>query len=447
MSTQSNNHLPPHNAEAEKATLGALILNPRAIYNIVPVVEPSDFYGEKNRKVYEAILALHHAGESCDPVTLDERLTRFSANGVAWIDYIGELVEYTPDEEAATDYARIIAEKATRRRMISASSKIADLAHTEDGDLDQQLGEAEKVMFGARAGRDQAQRVNPQEYTSDYLDHFGTLRENDRDIAGVPTGYYDVDRLLNGLRAPHHYVIGARPGVGKSTFAIGIAEHAVSQGHAVALFSLEMSSKQIMDRRVSAYTSIDSQKIQKPWLLSDKEAAQVYTAVAELADRPLYIETQSGLTPSQIRARAMRLHAEHDLDLIIVDHLHLVRPDVPRNRKDLEIDDNVRTLTGIYKTLGVPGVTVSQLSRGVEHRSEKRPMLSDLRESGAIEEEAFVAMLLYRESYYNQENAKQPNEVEVLIVKNREGPTGFTSLYWDSKCVAFRNAAHEEIKL
>lgn len=447
MATPSAKSLPPHNIEAEKATLGALILNPRVVYDVVPVLQASDFYAEKNRKVYEAILALHSAGESCDPVTLDERLTRFSANGVAWIDYIGELVEYTPDEEAATDYARIIAEKATRRRMLGASSKIAELAHSEDGDLDQQLGEAEQVMFSARAGRDESERVKPEEYTRDYLEHFDTLRSNNREIAGVPTGYYDVDRLLNGLRAPHHYVIGARPGVGKSTFALGIAEYAASQGHNVVLFSLEMSAKQIMDRRISAHTRIDSQRIQKPWLLKDADVSHVYRAAAELSERPLFIETQSGLTPSQIRAKAMRLHAQHGLSLVIVDHLHLVRPDVPRNRKDLEIDDNVRTLTGIYKTLGVPGVTVSQLSRGVEHRSEKRPTLADLRESGAIEEEAFVAMMLYRESYYNPDTPKDPNGVEVLIVKNREGPTGAVNLYWDSACVAFRNAAREEINL
>lgn len=441
-----NNRPLPHNVEAEKAMLGALILNPRIIYTVAPVLDPKDFYAEKNRQVYEAVFTLHNEGQSCDPVTLGNRLNRFSSNGTAWVDYLGELIEFTPDEDAALDYAHIVAEKATRRRMISAAAKVEKLAYSEDGDIDQLLGEAETAVFSARGNRADGTNVNPEEYIRAYLDTFEELKSKDRDYVGLETGFIDLDRLLNGLQAPHHYVVAARPGMGKSTLVLTVAENIVEAGFKVGFFSLEMSSKQIMDRRLAAFTKIHSQRLQKPWLLSDQETEQVYEATGRLANRPLFIETKSGLSVSQLRARAMRLHAEHNLDLVIVDHLHLMRSDRDRNRKDLEIDDNIRGLTALYKTLGVPGITVSQLNRGVESRKDKRPLLSDLRESGAIEEEAFAAILLYRDEYYN-DLTETPSIAELSIAKNREGPTGQVELYWDGPRTTFRNLKRQEIAL
>lgn len=445
MNTSNNSPL-PHSVEAEKAMLGALILKPDVIYSVAPILDPKDFYSEKNRQVYEAVFALRNEGQSCDPVTLGNRLERFSANGTAWVDYLGQLIEFTPDEEAAVDYAHIIAEKATRRRLISAASRVDKLARSEDGDIDRQLGEAETVLFSARGNRADGTNVKPEEYIRAYLDTFEELQAKDRDYVGLETGFIDLDRLLNGLQSPHHYVIAARPGMGKSSLVLKIAENVVANGYTVGFFSLEMSSKQIMDRRLAAFTKIDSRRLQRPWTLGKLDKEKVYEATGKLSERKLLVETKGGLSLSQLRARAMRLHAEHGLDLVIVDHLHLMRSETQRNRKDLEIDDNVRGLTALYKTLGIPGITVSQLNRGVESRKDKRPLLSDLRESGAIEEEAFVAMLLYRDEYYD-DMTDRPSIAEVNIAKNREGPTGQVDLYWHGKLAEFRNLARQEIRL
>lgn len=443
MSTPQSETLQPFNLEAENATLGALILNPRTIYAVAPVLASADFYAEKNRQVYDAIMHLHNQGQPCDTVTLSDHLTRYSANGVAWIDYLGQLIEYTPDEEAAVNYAHIVVDKATRRRLIAAASRINKLARAEEGDIEQQLGEAETIVFQARQGRTESKDVLPEDYVRSYLDRFEELRLAEREIAGIPTGYIDLDRLLNGLHRGKHYAIGGRPGMGKSSLALGIAENAVKAGFKVALFSMEMSSGQIMDRRVSTFTGIDSQRLQRPWILTDEEAARVYEAVGMLEARRLFIDTESGLTPSRLRAKAMRLHAEHGLDMVIVDHFHLLRSDVSRNRKDLEMDESARTLTGIYKTLDVAGITVAQLNRNVESRADKRPLLSDFREVGALEEEAYAALLIYRDDYYNPDTSTRPNIGEVNVAKHREGPTGNVDLFWEGRTVSFKNLAFE----
>lgn len=435
--------LPPHNVEAEKAVLGAMILNSAAIYHVADIVTPLDFYVDKNRQVYETIMSLNGAGRRCDPVTLDVELNKSSQNGVPWIDYIGELLQYTPDENGAADYARIVAEKATRRRLIAAANTIQQLAHDEKNPVDQQLGQAETALFSVRSTENN-NHIAPRDYSDSYIAEFERLAENEREIAGIPTGFYDLDRLLNGLQAPNHYILAARPAMGKTAFAINIAEHAVKLGHNVLFFSLEMSHKQMMDRRVVAHCGIDPQR---PWLLSKEQRTTVYETVGELSERKMYIDTTPALTPSKIRAKAMRLHAEIGIDLIVIDHLHLMRPDVNRQRKDIEVDDNIRSMTALYKTLGVPGLTISQLSRAVENRSDKRPLLSDLRESGAIEEEAYVAMFLYRDEYYNPDTTERPNIGEVNVAKNRGGPTGAIDLYWNGRLTSYRNLKREEINL
>jgi replicative DNA helicase len=432
--------LPPHSVEAEEAVIGALLVDPDAIYLIADFLMPGDFYLGKNRLIYQAILDLKGKGIFGDLVTLAAELSRDGdTDEVDWIDHLARLVSEVPSSIGVRDYARVVEEKAMRRRMIQAAGKVASLAHTESGLIDEQLDEAETAVFQVRGERARQGVSKPRQYTTEYLEMFERLRENGRGLIGLPTGFTDLDRLLGGLQAPYQYVLAARPGMGKSAMAINIAVHlALKHGKRIAFFSLEMSKMQIMNRINASLTGIDSQQIQRPWELTEQQVKLVYETTGRVSDSRLHIDPTEGISPAQIRAKCLRLYAEYGLDLVIIDHLHLVRPDRNMNRPDLEIGETTETFANLGKALNVPILTLAQLSRGVETRQNKRPQLSDLRESGRIEENAYCVMFLYRDDYYD-ELTDRPNVCEVVIPKHREGPTGSVDLHWKPGIVTFRN--------
>lgn len=427
----------PHNIEAEKAVLGSIILAPKMRFIVSTIISGDDFFLIKNKQVWEAVISLGNRGASIDPVTIDAELrSKYPAEN--WIQYLGELIQFTADEASASEYATIVQDKSTRRRMLRVAKQMSEAAIDETEDVEVQLGGTETALFGIRKHRNGATDVSPDDYSRQYLDEMERMMSDGRELAGLSTGFHDLDTLLNGLQAPHHYVIAGRPGMGKSSIIIDIADHVVSSGVKVALFSLEMSHKQLMSRRVSKHTGIPLDRILKPWLWTFDEQSAVQQAVGALSARPLYIDTTPGLTPTQLRARAMRLKAEHDIGLVVVDNLNCMQPDRSRSKEN-DVGDIALNLSMLYKTLGVPGITVAQLSRSSEYRHDKRPILADLRDSGTIEQEAYAAIFLYRDGYYDDDGVPGLKDAEIITAKNRDGSTGTISVWWDGAHTSYRN--------
>jgi replicative DNA helicase len=276
----------------------------------------------------------------------------------------------------------------------------------------------------------------PEKYTLDYLLAFDEQSKDEgRVIAGLSTGFRQVDLMLNGFRRPHQYILAGRPGMGKSALAVYVASLAAAKGKRVLFFSLEMSEEQLLQRRIAATTQIKHDIIQKPWLLSNEQRSAVIAAVGNMSTQPFYIDTTPGITPAQVRAKSNRIYAEHGLDLIVIDHLHIMRPDLRMNREDQEFNEITRSLMELGKRLNVPILTLAQLNRGLESRQDKRPMLSDLRASGSIEENAYAVMFAYRDSYYDE--LQNPLEAEIIIAKNRDGACGKVGIFADMSTMRF----------
>jgi replicative DNA helicase len=330
--------------------------------------------------------------------------------------------------------------------MIRVGGKIAALGYDEKESVDVQLDTAETMVFEVRGERSKDGMSKPRQYAGEYLDWFMSACEEPT-IVGLPTGFMDLDRLLDGLQAPWQYILAARPGMGKSSMAGQIAINAtLNHGKRVAFFALEMSKKQLTNRITAYLTGINSRALKRPWEMPEHQRHLVREAVGRLSDSRLFIDDTSGITPAQVRAKTMRLYAEHGLDLVIVDHLHIMRPDRNLSRQDQEYGEMTKTLAELGKQINAPILTLAQLNRSVEARQNKRPLMSDLRESGAIEENAYAVMFLYRDDYYN-ELSDRPNVCEVIVSKNRDGGTGTADLIWQPQTTSFKNLRQEAISL
>lgn len=442
-----NGHMPIHNREAEEALLGSLLIDPDAISQVSDFLTVSDLYIAQNRAVYETMLKLHADGRAhADLIAVMDALAAAPAtpkNG--WEGYLVDLMQIVPTSIHAREYARIVEERAIRRRLLRAAESIATSAHDAETPVGELLDAAEMNIFDVRGRRELGEVAKPRAYTSRFLERFERLRNGSLTAAGLPTGFIDLDTLLDGLQAPHQYVLAGRPAMGKSALALNIAAHlAIDRGKRVLLFSLEMSEHQIANRITAWLTGINSR--QRADHYNDHQVAQLYEAAGALSESGLFIDTTEGVSPAQIRAKALRVYAEHGLDLIVVDHLHLMRPDRDMKRPDLEIGETSWSLSNLGKRLNAPVLTLAQLSRAVEARNNKRPNLSDLRESGRIEENAYCVMFLYREAYYN-ELSERGDTAEVIVAKHREGPTGSVDLYWKAETASFHNLAIKSLDI
>jgi replicative DNA helicase len=432
--------LVPHNVEAEEAVLGSLLIDPEALFRISPFLKPDDFYLLKNGWIYESILALHERREPIDFVTLCDELERQERlEEIGGAAYVTHLINAVPSAIHVEAYGHIVEHSAIRRRLINAASQIARLAYQEDEDINQAVDRAEQTLFSVSQRRITRDLTPVQDVIRRYYDRIEYLYDHRDEPLGVPTGFIDLDRLLGGLQRSDLILIAARPSVGKTSLGISIARYAANLGQHVAIFSLEMSSEQVVQRMVSAETGIDAQRLRLGDLREDEWPLFV-RATGRLSDLPLFIDDTPSISVLQMRTKARRLHAEHGIDLILVDYLQLMTTDDRRNESRVqEVSYISRSLKGLARELDVPLVGISQLSRAVEQRSDKRPILADLRASGSLEQDADVVMFIYRDELYNPETEDQ-NIAEIIIAKHRNGPTGTVQLFFRDRLAQFLDA-------
>jgi len=437
--------VPPHNIEAEQAVLGCMLLDSDVIPTVTELIRSSDFYREDHREICEAIIDIVEKAGPVDIITVAEQLQqRGTLEKVGGIDYLASITSAVPTTANARHYAKIVEEKSLLRRLIKAAQDIAGMSYDEAEEAEFVLDKAEKAIF------DIIERRSTQGFThikDVLLETFSRLEElynSKSPITGVPTGFTDLDMKTAGLQNSDLILIAARPGMGKTAMALNIAQYAAVQKHVpVALFNLEMSKDQLVNRMLCSEVMVDSHKM-RTGKLDDEDWKKIARALGPLSEAPIYIDDTPGLTVMDIRAKCRRLKLEKRLGLVVIDYLQLMRGRGRAENRQQEVSEISRSLKILAKELNVPVVTMSQLSRGPESRTDHRPMLSDLRESGAIEQDADIVMFLYRDDYYNPDSDKK-NIAEVIIAKHRNGSTGTIYLKWFGQYTKFANLERDEI--
>lgn len=437
--TLTPDKLQPHNVEAEEAVLGSLLIDPDAILQVSTFLQPADFYLDRNSWIYEAICALHERRQPPDLVTLSDELERRKQlDEIGGPAYLTSLINATPTSIHAEYYGHIVERTAVLRRLIEAAGKIAQLAYQDTEDVDEVVDRAEEIIFGVSERRVDRDLRPIRQVLDRYYDRIEYLYQHQGEIIGIPTGLADLDKLLGGLQRSDMIVMAGRPGMGKTSLALSMALQAARQWKKrVALFSLEMSDEQLVQRLVSAETGIDSQRLRLGNIRAD-EWPTFYQAIRLLSETSFFIDDTPAISALDLRSKSRRLHAEHGLDLIIVDYLQLMRGSSQgRNEnRQQEISFISRSIKSLARELNVPILALSQLSRQVESRHDKRPMLSDLRESGSIEQDADVVLFIYRDEVYNPDT-EFPNIAELIVSKHRSGPTGIFSVYFKKHLAQF----------
>ncbi len=430
----------PHNIEAEEAVLGSLLIDAEAIFRVSPFLKPDDFYIVKNGWIYDVILNLHERRQPSDFLTVcDELENREQLEEVGGAAYIASLINSVPTAIHVEAYGHIVERTALRRRLISAASQIASFAYEEEQTIDEVIDRSEATLFSISQRRIARDLVPIKQVLADYYDRIAYLYEHRGEPLGIPTGYIDLDKLLGGLQRSDLIIVAARPGVGKTSMLLAMALTAARKHkQKVAIFSLEMSNEQLVQRLMSSETGIDSQRL-RLGDLQESEWPKFVEAAGRLSDAMLFIDDTPSISALQLRTKARRIHAEFGLDLIMVDYLQLMSGEFRGENRVQEISYISRALKGLSRELNVPVVAASQLSRAVEQRHDKRPILSDLRESGSIEQDADVVMFIYRDEMYNPDT-EQKNIADVIVAKHRHGPTGTIQLFFRKHLAQFVDA-------
>jgi len=439
MSAKLAGKLPPQNIDAEQSVLGAVLIDREAIMKVADLVLPDDFYEENHRLIFAAMADLFRQHKPIDLLTLSSILEdRGLLDRVGGDSYRAELTNLVPTAAHVLEYARIVKEKATLRGLISAGSKITELGFGEDRQITDTLDTAEKELFKVSQAHIKENFVHIRKILDEAYERIHELHESDdkNHLRGVPTGFYNLDKMLSGLQPSDLVIVAARPSMGKTSFALNIAQNvAVQQKKSVGIFSFEMSKEQLVERLLSSLLMVDNWKL-RTGQLSEEEMDNMGEAMGLLSEANIFIDDQPDSHLIDIRSKARRLQMEHGLDLIIVDYLQLMGGTNPYNRVS-EISEISRNLKILARELNVPLIAVSQLSRAVETRvGSKVPQLSDLRESGSIEQDADVVLMLYREDYYDPET-ERAGVTEVHIKKHRNGPTGMVELMFNKQQMRF----------
>ena len=422
--------VPPNNMDAEKSVLGCMIQDHEALMLGFELLTRDDFYSPAHREIFDAMHELNVNSRACDLLTVDDELTRRGTlAGIGGTDYLIELSQTVPSTVNARAYMQIVDEKSTLRKLISAGGKISADCYTQSDPVPDILANAEKSIFDIVMRRQEGSSLT---HIADILpatyNRIHELTKLKGGYDGVPTGFVDLDSLLTGLHGGELIIIGARPSMGKTSFGLNVAGQAAKEGFTIAIFSLEMPKDQLAMRLLCADARVDLQDV-RHGSLKDQDWISLSSALGPLAASKIYIDDTSGLSPTQLRSRCRRLKMEKGLDMILVDYLQLMSSDGHSENRQNEVSEISRNLKGIAKELNVPLVALAQLSRAGAQRSDKRPILSDLRDSGAIEQDADVIMFLHREEYYNPDT-EDKNIAEVIVAKQRNGPLGTKKLAW-----------------
>ncbi|MBQ3854271.1 MAG: replicative DNA helicase [Anaerovibrio sp.] len=433
--------MPPQNIDAEQAVLGAMLIKKEAIAEVSQLLRPEDFYRDAHKIIYEAMLALFNRNEPADIVTVTNYLDKENKlDKVGGITFVTALANIVPTAANVNFHANIVREKADLRHLINTATDIAGMAYEATDDVSDVIDKSEKMIMEV-ANRQNVSAFTPmQEIVMETFDKINTLYESKGGLTGISCGFKDLDALTSGLQASDLILVAARPSMGKTAFTLNIAANvALKEKKTVAFFSLEMSKQQLVQRMLCSEGGIDSQKLKNADLSTEDWEKLVRTA-DKVSAAPLYIDDTAGITVNELRSKARRLKAEHGLDLIIIDYLQLMqgRSKGGSDNRQQEISEISRSLKAVARELNVPVIALSQLSRSVESRQIKRPMLSDLRESGSLEQDADIVMFLYREDYYDPETANK-NITEVIVAKHRNGPVDTVKMFFKKEFTRFND--------
>ncbi len=434
----------PHNKQAEEAILGSILINPESYFDVAQIIEADNFYVIRNRWIWEVYTHLHEDRIPIDILTVSEELKkRNQLQEIGGQTYLLSLMNQTPSSLNAEAYARIVEETSIRRRMLGAANEMAKLAYNQEKSVNSVLDEAEREVFNLSEKRIRRDLQPIQSVLSEYYDRVTELSERTDEILGVPTGLADLDKLLGGLQKSDLLIIAGRPATGKTGFLLTVAKNAAQKHHKhVAFFSLEMSNEQLVQRLVSQETRINAQKLRVGDLEEDEWPVFTH-AIEVLGDTKIFLDDTPALTPMQMRTKCRRLHLEYHLDLVIVDYLQLMSGDTRNDNRVQEVSYISRNLKTLARELNVPVLAAAQLSRAVEQRTDKKPMLSDLRESGSLEQDADIVMFIHRPDVSDKDISKQ-NSAEIIVAKHRNGPTNTVQMVFLSEIARFENAARIE---
>ena len=429
----------PHSAEAEQSVIGSMIMDREAIVVASEIVTEDDFYGKQYGVLFEAMVELNNEGKPVDLVTLQDRLKEKEVPPeVSSLEFIRDLVTAVPTSANIKYYAGIVAEKATLRRLIKLNEEIANTCYIGKESLEYILEDTEKRVFDLVQRRNTGEFVPIREVVMNAMDKIEKASRNSGVVTGIPTGFIDLDYRTAGMQPSDLVLIAARPSMGKTAFVLNIAQHvAFKQNQTVAIFSLEMSKEQLVNRLFALESQVDSQNI-RTGQLNDTEWEKLIETAGIIGKSNLIIDDTPGISIAELRSKCRKYKLEHNLSMIIIDYLQLMSGSGRGDSRQQEISDISRSLKAIARELSVPVLALSQLSRAVEQRPDHRPMLSDLRESGAIEQDADVVMFIYRDDYYNHDTERK-DIAEIIIAKQRNGPIGTIELAWIPKYTKFAN--------
>lgn len=432
--------IPPHNREAEQSVIGAIFLEPQALITASEILLADDFYQNAHKKIFETMLRLSDQGKAIDVVTVTEELSaKKEIEDVGGLSYLLELANAVPTAANVAYYAKIVEEKALLRRLIRVATKIVEDGYTREDEVEALLGEAEKKMMEVANRKNAGDFKHVKDVLVETFDNIEKLQSRTGDVTGIPTGFRDLDHITAGFQRNDLIIVAARPSVGKTAFALNVAQSvAVQARENVAIFSLEMGAEQLVMRMLCAEGNIDAQVL-RTGALTTEDWGKLTMAMGSLSNSGIFIDDTPGVRINEIRAKCRRLAQEHGLGMILIDYLQLIQGSgKPGENRQQEVSEISRSLKGLARELKVPVIALSQLSRGVEQRQDKRPMMSDLRESGSIEQDADIVAFLYRDDYYDKESESK-NMIEIIIAKQRNGPTGTVTLAFKKEFNKFIN--------
>lgn len=431
--------IPPQNLDAEQSVLGAMLIDQEAVIKTIEVLQPRDFYRDANGRIFEAIVSLFDRGEPVDLITLSEELRQTGMlDQVGGVSYVAGLANSVPTSANVEHYARIVEEKSLLRRLINVSTRIAQLGYEGEEEVEALLDRAEQMVFELTQRKTQSAFVPFKTVLMQTFDRIEYLYRHKGEITGVPSGFSELDKMTSGFQPSDLIILAARPSMGKTAFCLNIAQNAaIRKKLPVAIFSLEMSREQLVTRILCGEALVDQQKV-RTGHLEDEDWQKLSRAAAPLAQAPLFIDDSPGISVVEMRAKCRRLKAEHGLSMIVIDYLQLMQGGRKTENRQQEISEISRSLKSLARELQVPVIALSQLSRAVEQRQDKKPMMSDLRESGSLEQDADLVMFIYRDEYYNPDTDRR-SRADIIIAKQRNGPVGSVELGFFREFTKFVN--------